>query len=76
MSTTSRPEVHVSGGTVRGRSEDGLVVFRGIPFAQPPVGEHRFAAPQPARNSQAWWTEAGPVARMPNGSSRTSQPWQ
>jgi para-nitrobenzyl esterase len=48
MSATDHPEVHVSGGTVRGRREDGLVVFRGIPFAQPPVGEHRFAAPQPA----------------------------
>lgn len=48
MSITSRPEVHVSGGTVRGCSEEGLAVFRGIPFAQPPVGEHRFAAPQPA----------------------------
>lgn len=36
-----------SAGRVRGRIEDGLAVFRGIPFAQPPVGEARFAAPQP-----------------------------
>ncbi|MFJ5990497.1 carboxylesterase/lipase family protein [Lentzea sp. NPDC092896] len=40
-------EVRVSGGTVRGASEAGMAVFRGIPFAAPPVGAARFAAPQP-----------------------------
>lgn len=41
-------EVRTTAGTVRGRWEDKLAVFRGIPFAAPPVGEARFAAPQPA----------------------------
>ncbi|NKE61704.1 carboxylesterase/lipase family protein [Lentzea sp. PSKA42] len=41
-------EVRVSAGTVRGASESGVGVFRGIPFAAPPVGALRFAAPQPA----------------------------
>ncbi len=41
------PEVRTASGTVRGRWADGLAVFRGIPFAQPPVGALRFAAPQP-----------------------------
>jgi para-nitrobenzyl esterase len=45
------PEVRTTTGLVRGRSENGLAVFRGIPFARPPVGELRFAAPQPA---DAW----------------------
>ncbi|MGW2890409.1 carboxylesterase/lipase family protein [Streptomyces griseoruber] len=36
-------------GAVRGRREDGLTVFRGIPFAAPPVGEARFQAPRPPR---------------------------
>lgn len=35
-------------GRVRGRAEAGLAVFRGLPFARPPVGPLRFAAPEPA----------------------------
>ncbi|MDR6974647.1 para-nitrobenzyl esterase [Streptomyces sp. 3330] len=36
-------------GAVRGRREGDLTVFRGIPFAAPPVGEARFRAPRPPR---------------------------
>jgi len=42
------PEIHTVAGTVRGRVENGLAVFRGIPFAAAPVGDARFAAPRPA----------------------------
>ena len=42
------PRVRTTAGTVQGRHEDGLAVFRGIPFARPPVGALRFQAPQPA----------------------------
>src|ERR1700677_660467 len=41
------PVVRTVSGSVRGRVEDGVAVFRGIPFAQPPVGPLRFAAPLP-----------------------------
>lgn len=44
----AEPVVRTVAGAVRGRREDGLGVLRGIPFAQPPVGEARFAAPRPA----------------------------
>jgi len=44
----AEPIARTSAGEVRGRREDGLDVFRGIPFADPPVGELRFAAPRPA----------------------------
>jgi len=40
--------VRVEGGVVQGTSEDGLTVYRGIPFAAPPVGDLRWRAPQPA----------------------------
>jgi para-nitrobenzyl esterase len=42
------PKVRTTAGVVRGRWENDLAVFRGIPFAAPPVGEARFTAPRPA----------------------------
>src|SRR5580692_11063152 len=44
---SAEPEVSTSAGRVRGRVEHGSAVFRGIPFARPPVGELRFQAPVP-----------------------------
>jgi para-nitrobenzyl esterase len=40
-------DVRPSPGLVRGRWEAGVAVFRGIPFAQPPVGALRFGLPLP-----------------------------
>ncbi|MFF3142868.1 carboxylesterase/lipase family protein, partial [Streptomyces sp. NPDC057927] len=47
MTSAGASVVRTHAGAVRGRREDGLTVFRGIPFAEPPVGEARFAAPRP-----------------------------
>jgi para-nitrobenzyl esterase len=45
----TEPVVRTGGGLVRGRrSVEGIAVFLGIPFARPPVGGLRFAAPSPA----------------------------
>ncbi|MFP5235130.1 MAG: carboxylesterase/lipase family protein [Acidobacteriota bacterium] len=44
--------VHVQNGLVQGTAENGLTVYRGIPFAAPPVGPLRWRPPQPAAN----WT--------------------
>jgi para-nitrobenzyl esterase len=37
--------VHTTAGDLRGTVEGGVAVWRGVPYAQPPVGERRFAAP-------------------------------
>uniref|UniRef100_A0A1V2I9Q3 Carboxylic ester hydrolase n=1 Tax=Pseudofrankia asymbiotica TaxID=1834516 RepID=A0A1V2I9Q3_9ACTN len=44
------PEVRVAGGALRGSREGGLAVFRGVPYAEPPVGGFRFAAPRPPQD--------------------------
>ncbi|MDO3382444.1 carboxylesterase/lipase family protein [Gilvimarinus algae] len=39
--------VTVAQGDLQGKKEDELTVFKGVPFAKPPVGELRWKAPQP-----------------------------
>ncbi|WP_245757615.1 carboxylesterase/lipase family protein [Amycolatopsis xylanica] len=46
---SDRPEVRVVAGKLRGTRESGVAVFRGIPFAEPPVGELRFGPPEKAK---------------------------
>jgi para-nitrobenzyl esterase len=63
------PIVKTSKGSVRGVTSDGTLVFKGIPFAKPPVGALRFRPPKPA---VAWEgvrdaTAFGPIPmQMPN----------
>ncbi|MCA1745414.1 MAG: carboxylesterase family protein, partial [Bacteroidales bacterium] len=47
-SKLSPEQVQVEQGIVQGSLEEGLKVFKGIPFAAPPVGDLRWKAPQPA----------------------------
>lgn len=42
------PPVRIEDGLVQGTFEDGLTIYRGIPFATPPVGDLRWRAPLPA----------------------------
>ena len=39
------PIVTTTGGRIRGTVEHGVHVFRGIPYAEPPVGRRRFRPP-------------------------------
>jgi para-nitrobenzyl esterase len=43
-------EVKVQQGVVRGREEDGVFSFLGIPYAAPPFGARRMKAPAPAES--------------------------
>jgi para-nitrobenzyl esterase len=54
------PPVKVEGGLLQGTSERGLTVYRGIPFAAPPVGELRWRAPQPL----AAWQGVRPATKF------------
>ena len=45
----SRPIVHLPVGSLVGISEGGVTQYRGIPYAEAPVGALRWAAPQPVR---------------------------
>ncbi|MGG7464864.1 carboxylesterase/lipase family protein [Plantibacter sp. YIM 135347] len=40
-------EVRVAGGRIRGVREGPMRVWRGVPYAAPPIGPLRFRAPQP-----------------------------
>ena len=46
---TQQPVLTVSGGQIQGVPSEapGVTVFKGIPYAAPPVGELRWQAPQP-----------------------------
>ncbi len=44
------PVVAVPGGQIRGQlTSDGGAAFRGVPYAQPPVGDLRWREPQPVK---------------------------
>jgi para-nitrobenzyl esterase len=48
--STQRPRVTIDTGTIEGivDSASGVEVFRGIPYAAPPIGDLRWRAPKPA----------------------------
>src|SRR5436190_14326792 len=48
--TASLLQVKVANGILEGTDESGVRVFRGVPFAAPPVGEFRWREPQPVKN--------------------------
>jgi para-nitrobenzyl esterase len=47
--TNQKPgQVKVEGGIIQGTVTEDLTIYKGIPFAAPPVGDLRWKAPQPA----------------------------
>ena len=52
MSAAANTTVTVEQGKLQGVREQGLTVYRGVPFAAPPVGDLRWRAPQPVAKWQ------------------------
>ena len=57
-------------GWVRGTLEGDVRVFRGIPFAKPPVGPRRFGAPEPPEP----WRDVRDATRFGPASHQASRP--
>ncbi len=49
MSSEKQAVVETKVGKVEGSYQDGLYVFKGIPYAVPPIGELRWMPPQPVK---------------------------
>lgn len=49
---TAAPRAQTANGTLEGVHASGVKIFKGIPFAKPPVGNLRWREPQPVEN----WT--------------------
>ncbi len=45
-----KPIIQTQNGKIQGTNESGIKVFKGIPFAAPPVGDLRWKEPQPVQN--------------------------
>jgi para-nitrobenzyl esterase len=66
------PTAKVTGGEIKGAVDNDISVFKGIPFAAPPVGENRWRAPQPV----APWTgvkEATAFGGSPMGNNNGNE---
>jgi para-nitrobenzyl esterase len=44
----AQTRIQTTAGTIEGSTESGIVSFKGVPYAAPPVGDLRWRAPQPA----------------------------
>lgn len=43
------PRVKIADGIIQGINDSGVYIYKGIPFAQPPVGKLRWKPPKPAK---------------------------
>jgi para-nitrobenzyl esterase len=70
------PTVTTRSGKLEGVERDGVLVFRGVPYARPPVGPLRWRAPQPP---ESWSgvrdaTKAGRAAPQVPGTTEQLMP--
>jgi len=63
--------VKVDGGAVAGKAWNGGMLFRGIPFAAPPLGDLRWKPPQPVRP----WSDVRASADQPASCLQNDYGW-
>jgi para-nitrobenzyl esterase len=68
MGEAKGPVIRVEGGSIRGRAENGVRLFAGIPYAAPPVGASRWKPPGPVApwSSVRDATAMGPACVQPS----------
>jgi para-nitrobenzyl esterase len=64
-------DVKVTGGTIRGKEWNGSYLFRGIPFAAPPLGHLRWKPPQPLNP----WKGVRDATAQPASCVQNDQGW-
>ncbi len=64
----SPPLAQFDSGSVRGEGANGVISFKGIPYAKPPVGELRWRPPQPPKHWRGVRdaTKFGPECMQPD----------
>ncbi len=50
FSQAANPQATIENGKIEGENDSGIYVFKGIPFAQPPVDDLRWTAPRDAKS--------------------------
>jgi para-nitrobenzyl esterase len=50
LNDDATPRVKTSNGVLQGINESGVISFKGVPFAAPPVGDLRWREPQPVKS--------------------------
>ncbi len=70
MSDNTQAIVSIKSGKVEGQYREGLYVFKGIPYATPPVGELRWHPPQPVKP----WDGVRPAKKYGNIAPQNAMP--
>ena len=72
LATSAMADVKVTGGAIHGEAlADGSTVYRGIPYAAPPVGKLRWVAPQAVTP----WTGVRDATKIPAPCAQANEGW-
>lgn len=76
--TPPGPIVQTPAGTLRGETKGDLHIFKGVPYALPPVGSHRWQPPVPMPKWQGVHqaTSFGPACYQPANDSASIYAWK